>query len=115
MLKGGILEIFHGAIFEKSHFLIIFAGFSRTPTEYLLIVRQTHIHWTTEARALGPKKFIYLNPKAKLELGTSEISHFIVQLKVPGSKLNQGEGKKISVKVFVSWSFWGHKGAPRDP
>ena len=58
---------------------------------------------------------MYLNSIAKLELGTTKISHFILQLKVPGSKHNAGEGKKISVKVFVSWSFWGPKGAPRDP
>ena len=58
---------------------------------------------------------IQINPIAKLEFGTTEISHFIPQLKVPSSKLNAGEGKKFPVKVFVSQSFWGLKGTPKDP
>ena len=65
------------------------------------------IHWATEASESGPKKFIDLNLIAKLEFRTTEISHFNVQLKVPGSKLNAGEGKKILRKSICFLAFLG--------
>ena len=58
---------------------------------------------------------MYLNTIAKLEFGTTEISHFHVELKVPIRNSRQERGKKFTVKEFVSWSFWDPKGASRDP
>ena len=104
MLKGGILEIFHG---KNHNFWLFLLDFPEFEPGTFRSWGERVIHLATEAKEFGPKKFSYINPIAELELGTTEISHFIAQLKVPGSKLNAGEGKKILRKSICFLVFLG--------
>ena len=74
------------------------------------------------ALSIGPQRlenwasteFMYLNPIAKLQFGTTEISHFIAQLNVPIPNSRKERGK-ILCKRICFFSFLRSYGSPLIP
>ena len=58
---------------------------------------------------------MYLKPNVVLDSRATQISYFNAKLKVPGSKLNAGEGKKILRKSICFLAFLGSYGYPQEP